>query len=126
MTTLANAIRDAATRLPGDEARLEAELLLAHALQRPRSWFYAHSGDVLDPGEAMEAAEQLRAGGFEVQARQVLADAHGRRHTMVAALITIARGMPPTDHEETILDRALKHLDTHHDGVPVEVILVVH
>ena len=38
MTTLANAIRDAASRLPGDEARLEAELLLAHALDRPRSW----------------------------------------------------------------------------------------
>ena len=75
--------------------------------------------NVLDPGEAMEAAEQLRAGGFEVQARQVLADAHGRRHTMVAALITIARGLPPSDHEETILDRALKHLDRNHDGVPV-------
>ncbi len=60
MTTLANAIRDAASRLPGEEARLEAELLLAHALQRPRSWFYAHAGDVLDPGEAQAFDQLLR------------------------------------------------------------------
>lgn len=58
MTTLANAIRDAASRLPGDEARLEAELLLAHALEKPRSWFYAHSGDVLDERDKL-AYEQL-------------------------------------------------------------------
>ena len=65
MTTLAHAIRDAAARLPGDEARLEAELLLAHALQRPRSWFYAHAGDVLDAegARAFEALAPLRTEG---------------------------------------------------------------
>src|SRR5690606_41547554 len=75
--------------------------------------------NVLDPGEALEAAERLRAEGFEKEAAQVLADAHGRRHTMVSALVTITRGAPPTDREETILDRALKVLDARHDGVPV-------
>ncbi|WP_342746839.1 ATP/GTP-binding protein [Georgenia soli] len=58
-------------------------------------------------------------GGFGKEAAQVLADAHGRRHTMVSALVTITRGAPPTDREETILDRALKVLDARHDGVPV-------
>lgn len=58
MTTVANALREGAARLPGDEARLEAELLLAHALDRPRSWFYAHAGDVLEGGE-LGAFEQL-------------------------------------------------------------------
>lgn len=48
-----------------------------------------------------------------------MADAHGRRHTIVSALLTIIRQQPPTDREETILDRALKWLDEHHDGVPV-------
>ena len=75
--------------------------------------------NVLDPGEAVEAAEQLKAAGFPDEAKQVLADAHGRRHTMVSALLTILRSAPPTDREETIIDRALKHLDECHEGVPV-------
>ncbi|MGA7206545.1 MAG: ATP/GTP-binding protein, partial [Specibacter sp.] len=49
----------------------------------------------------------------------VLADAHGRRHTMVSALLTIARKEPPTDHEETMIDRALKWLDANFEGIPV-------
>lgn len=71
--------------------------------------------NVLDPGEATEAAQRLTGAART----QVLADAHGRRHTMVSALITIMRGQPPSDREETILDRALKVLDESHPGVPV-------
>ena len=71
--------------------------------------------NVLDPGEATEAAQRLTGAART----QVLADAHGRRHTMVSALITIMRGQPPTDREETILGRALKVLDETHPGVPV-------
>lgn len=75
--------------------------------------------NVLDPGEATEAAARLREAGYEKEAAQVLADAHGRRHTMVAALLTILRSAPPTDREETILDRALKWLDDNFEGIPV-------
>lgn len=75
--------------------------------------------NVLDPGEAVEAAARLREEGFEKEAAQVMADAHGRRHTIVSALLTIIRQQQPTDREETILDRALKWLDANHDGVPV-------
>jgi hypothetical protein len=75
--------------------------------------------NVLDPGEATAAAARLRAAGYAREATQVLADAHGRRHTMVAALLTIMRAAPPTDREETILDRALKVLDARHTGIPV-------
>lgn len=75
--------------------------------------------NVLDPGEATDAATRLRAAGFAKQAAQVVADAHGRRHTMVSALLTIMRQAPPSDREETILDRALKVLDEKHAGVPV-------
>lgn len=75
--------------------------------------------NVLDPGEATEAAARLLEAGFEKEASQVMADAHGRRHTMVSALLTIMRSAPPTDREETIVDRALKVLDERHDGVPV-------
>ena len=75
--------------------------------------------NILDPGEAGQAAARLREAGYRKEAAQVLADAHGRRHTMVSALLAILRQAPPTDREETILDRALKHLDAHHQGVPV-------
>ncbi|GAA4754979.1 ATPase [Amnibacterium soli] len=99
--------------------------------------------NILDPGEAHAAAARLqgeadrlnraaaaavgsaaatlRAEGLKVTrlAAQVLADAHGRRHTMIAALLTILRAAPPTDREEAIVDRALKWLDEHHEGIPV-------
>lgn len=75
--------------------------------------------NVLDPGEAWEAAARLRAAGHEKEAAEVMEDAHGRRLTMVSALLTILRSAPPNDREETIIDRALKRLDEHHEGVPV-------
>jgi CBS domain-containing protein len=75
--------------------------------------------NILDPGEATEAATRLRAEGFAKQAAEVVADAHARRLTMVSALLTIMRKAPPTDREETILDRALKVLDDKHDAIPV-------
>lgn len=75
--------------------------------------------NILDPGEAIEAAERLRQAGKEKERAQVLADAHGRRHTMVSALLTILRKEPPTDREESIIDRALRVLDERHQGVPV-------
>lgn len=71
--------------------------------------------NILDPGEARQAAARLTGDTKSA----VLADAHGRRLTMVSALITILRSAPPTDREETILDRALRVLDEKHQGVPV-------
>lgn len=47
-------LADAARQLGGDAARLEAELLLAHALGKPRAWLYAHAGDAVD--DAAQAA----------------------------------------------------------------------
>jgi release factor glutamine methyltransferase len=49
--TIGRAVADAAARL-GE--RLEAELLLAHALKHDRTWLYAHAGDPIE-------AEQWRA-----------------------------------------------------------------
>jgi release factor glutamine methyltransferase len=40
-------LADAARRLGGESPRLDAELLLAHVLQRPRAWLYAHADDTL-------------------------------------------------------------------------------
>lgn len=75
--------------------------------------------NILDPGEAMEAAQKLRAAGHTRLADEVEEDAHRRRSTMVSALLTILRKQPPTDAEESIVDQALRLLDTRIDGVPV-------
>ena len=71
--------------------------------------------NILDPGGATASAERLTGAGKQ----QVLADAHGRRLTMVGALITILRGDPPTDREDSIVDRVLKILDDTRVGIPV-------
>jgi len=71
--------------------------------------------NILDPGEATAAADRLTGSARA----QLLADARGRRHTMVSTLITILRSSPPTDREETILDRAVGVLDERHPGTPV-------
>lgn len=75
--------------------------------------------NVLDPGEATEAAAQLKDAGFHKEAQEIEADAHGRRLTIVTALLTILRKESPTDVEESILDQALKVLDRKLDRVPV-------
>ena len=71
--------------------------------------------NILDPGEATQAAQRLTG----TARAELIADARGRRHTMVCALITILRDAPPTDREETILDRAVRVLDDRHDGIPI-------
>jgi len=75
--------------------------------------------NVLDAGEAPEAAARLRAAGFVKEAEQVIADAHGLRMNMISSLITVLRKSPPTLREETILARALTWLDDHFEGTPV-------
>ncbi|MPY12272.1 helicase HerA domain-containing protein [Arthrobacter bussei] len=75
--------------------------------------------NILDPGEAIEVAQLLEREGHQEEASRVRADAHARRLNMVVALVTISRNMPPTDQEQTILDRALRWLDDNFDGVPI-------
>ncbi|GAA2427086.1 ATPase [Actinomadura vinacea] len=71
--------------------------------------------NVLDPGATASVAARLPE-----QARaKLVADAHGRRLNMVAALITILRSAPVADTERTILNAALRVLDERHPGVPV-------
>ena len=74
--------------------------------------------NILDPGEAPAAAARLRATGHHKQADELTADTHGLRLNMLSSLITIMRKSPPDVREETILARALTHLDTHHAGIP--------
>lgn len=106
MTTVANAIRAAAERLSGDEARMEAELLLAHALERPRSWFYAHSGDVLGPrdSEAFERLLQRRDDGEPV------AQITGHRGFWSLDLAVTRDTLIPRPETELLVELALERL----------------
>lgn len=74
--------------------------------------------NVLDPGEAPDAAARLRAAGLGQKADEVLADAQGLRLNMMCSLIAVLRKSPPTAREEAILARAIRWLDQHHEGVP--------
>lgn len=58
--TIAALLRAAAARLPGEEARAEAERLLAHALRVSPAWLYAHGGDAADPAGAAAFEGLLR------------------------------------------------------------------
>mgnify|MGYP002780537663 CR=1 FL=1 len=106
MATLANAIRDAAARLPGEEARLEAELLLAHAMQRPRSWFYAHASDVLEAPEAgvFEALVRRRLHGEPV------AQITGQRGFWSLELAVTADTLIPRPETELLVELALARM----------------
>ncbi len=101
----------ATCRGTAQEWRLEAE-----SLPRDAEWQHGPEHAELVARAAEAEADAAKA---EKAAHAILSDAHGRRHTMVAALLTILRSQPPTDREETIIDRALKYLDETFDGVPV-------
>ncbi|MEU8820044.1 ATP/GTP-binding protein [Actinoplanes sp. NPDC048796] len=62
--------------------------------------------NVLDPG-AMGAAAR-RIGGRAGEA--LAAETHGRVLNMLAALLTIVRGQPINDHEQSVLSACLRHV----------------
>jgi hypothetical protein len=64
--------------------------------------------NVLDPGSAMSAAQQLTGRDRE----KLMADAKGRRLNMLCGLIELNRQRPVTDVETLVLDTAMELLDT--------------
>jgi release factor glutamine methyltransferase len=106
VTTLANAIRDAAIRLTSDEARLEAELLLAHALDRPRSWFYAHAGDMLEPRDSQAFEELIRRRDRGEPVAQIT----GRRGFWSLELLVTPDTLIPRPETELLVELALERL----------------
>ena len=75
--------------------------------------------NILDMTSRGAPPQRLGDGKHAKLKREVLADALGRRHTMVSALISIQRGQPPDDREDTILAAALRVLDERSTGTPV-------
>jgi release factor glutamine methyltransferase len=104
--TLSSALRAAAAALPGAEARADAELLLAHALDRPRAWLYAHGDDALEPETAarFEALLQARRRG------EPIAYLTGRREFWSMALEVGPAVLVPRPETELLVELALQRL----------------
>ncbi|MBV9450743.1 MAG: ATP/GTP-binding protein [Streptosporangiaceae bacterium] len=66
--------------------------------------------NILDPGEMGAAAGTIGGKAGE----QLRAEAHGRTLAIAAALITLVRGRPVDDHEQTVLAACLHHLAERH------------
>jgi len=56
VTSIAQNLRAVINTLPGDSSRVDAELLLAHALGKPRVWLYAHADEALPAAAAKQFA----------------------------------------------------------------------
>lgn len=96
----------AAARIGGDSARLDAELLLGHALGRDRAWLFAHAGDALDADAVarFDALVARRAGGEPV------AHLVGRRGFWTFDLDVDAATLIPRPETELLVELALARL----------------
>ncbi|QDE40758.1 peptide chain release factor N(5)-glutamine methyltransferase [Luteibacter pinisoli] len=103
MTDIRTILRTAGHAL-GD--RLEAELLLAHALGVNRAWFFAHAEDVLPAGDALRFQELVgrRAKGEPV------AYITGRRDFWSLPLEVTPATLIPRPETELLVELALAHL----------------
>ncbi len=72
--------------------------------------------NVLDLGALDEAADSLDAAGLAQDAAALREQAHGRRATMVEALLTLVRGARSSDTERTVLSSALRVLSAQHQA----------
>lgn len=99
-------LRQAAARLPGDEARHEAERLLIHVLGRDRAWLFAHARDEVEAGPraAFEALLQRRLGGEPV------AYLTGMRGFWTLDLAVTPDTLIPRPETERLVELALQRL----------------
>lgn len=97
----------AATRQLGhDAARIDAELLLAHALDRPRAWLYAHADEIPDADRRaafLRLVDARRAG-------QPVAYLTGRRGFHAFDLAVTPDVLIPRPETELLVELALERL----------------
>lgn len=99
-------LRGAAARLGGDSPRADAEILLAHALGRDRTWLVAHGGDACDAAGAarFEALLSRRIAGEPV------AYLTGRRAFWTLELEVGPGVLVPRPETELLVEFALRQL----------------
>ncbi|WP_329848835.1 peptide chain release factor N(5)-glutamine methyltransferase [Stenotrophomonas sepilia] len=104
--TLRQVVADASARLGGVDARHEAEMLLLHVLERPRSWLFAHATDPLAANDqaAFEALLARRVAG------EPIAYLTGRRGFWTLDLEVDPATLIPRPETELLVELALERL----------------
>ena len=103
---LRDLLADAAAQLGGAEARHEAELLLLHVLQRPRSWLFAHATDPIDLADS----DSLRALLARRVAGEPLAYITGQWGFWTLQLEVSPATLIPRPETELLVEQALARL----------------
>ena len=99
-------LADAAQQLGGEMARFDAELLLLHVVQRPRSWLFSHATDAVAPAQQQTFASLLarRVAGEPV------AYLTGRRGFWTLDLQVDSTTLIPRPETELLVELALQRL----------------
>ena len=115
MTTIAEALREAIESLPDGMDRTDAEYLLAHVLEKPRAWLYAHADDELAPAhwQVFRGLQARRKAGEPV------AYLTGQRGFWSLDLKVNADTLIPRPETERLVELALAFL---HPGRPAAVL----
>jgi release factor glutamine methyltransferase len=115
--TIASALVAAAKAIGGEDARADAELLLAHLLSRPRSWLYAHGDEAMAPELALRFAAllQRRAQGEPV------AYLVGRREFWSLDLEVTPATLVPRPETELLVELGLDRLPAGSTGLVIDV-----
>ncbi|MBS0556273.1 MAG: peptide chain release factor N(5)-glutamine methyltransferase [Proteobacteria bacterium] len=106
MVTVRDLLAQAQAELTGDEGRLEAELLLAHALRRDRAWLIAHRDDAVAPA----LAGQLRCHVSRRAAGEPFAHIVGHRGFHALDLVVTADVLIPRPETELLVELALQRI----------------
>ena len=105
---IATALADGTKQLRGvsDSPRLDAELLLARALDVPRTYLFAHPEDALDPVAVERFCSSLeqRSDGLP------LAYISGEKEFWSMTLIVNQDTLVPRPETELLVDKALQHI----------------
>jgi len=106
MTRIAERLRLAVAELPGEDARWEAEALLAQALGRERAWLYAHADDEVDAAAEHAFAATLA----RRRAGEPLAYVLGRRAFWHMDLVVTPATLVPRPETELLVELALARI----------------
>ena len=99
-------LADASARLAGEDARSEAERLLAHVLERPRAWLYAWPEHQPTPAQRAEFERLLAARVDGAPVAYLL----GRRAFWTFDLEVTPAVLIPRPETELLVERALARL----------------
>jgi release factor glutamine methyltransferase len=115
MITIAAALREAIVSQPEGMDRTDAEYLLAHVLERPRAWLYAHADDELAP----ELLAEFRTLQARRGAGEPVAYLTGHRGFWSLELQVTPDTLIPRPETERLVELAMAFL---HPGRPAAVL----